>query len=281
MPSKGFEFSVKRVTAYRVPYYHKNLPFIVSWSQKAGCTSVFKWFLFHCGLYDEAIDYLSDSHGLNIHSYELEVLRKSSGYRESIERHLHNGKPVVNFLRCPYQRAFSSYMHLNNRFFIRQVMDGASSPGLKVREDLLEFVYGKGASVEYPVSFMDYLKWLDAGEFEITDPHHKPQHSEIFKYENTQHYRLEDFEACAGELERQYGLSESVNQAVNFSTGHHLKKDVVPENCALKLLEKSFPMNRSENFRIPLVTQEMLAGTKFETHIRRIFANDVALYESL
>ncbi|MFK8047446.1 MAG: hypothetical protein AB8B81_03315 [Halioglobus sp.] len=281
MSSKGIGINVKAITAYRVPYYHKELPFLVSWSQKAGCTSVFKWFLHHCGLYDEAVAYLSDAQGLNIHAYELDILRKKSGYKEGIASHLARGRPVINFLRCPYQRAFSSFMHLNNRNFIRQVHNGVSSPGLRVREDLLAFVYGAGSSIEYPVSFLDYLRWLDSDQSEIIDPHHKPQYSEIFNYRAIQHYKLEDFNQRVGEIERQFELPVSEGKSARFSSGHHLKKESVPHKRALTLLEKSLPMNLSENFRIPHVTRELLVGTPYDALIRKIFFRDIALYESL
>ena len=41
----------------RMPYHHVNVPFAVLWANKAGCTSVFKWFLWHAGLLEEAQDY--------------------------------------------------------------------------------------------------------------------------------------------------------------------------------------------------------------------------------
>ncbi len=242
---------------------------------------MFKWFLYQAGLYEQATEYVSEAQGLNVHSYEQDVLRKAPGYRKGIAKHLEAGKPVVNFLRCPYQRAFSSYMHLSNRFFISQVRGGISSPGLKVREDVVEFVYGPGASIEYPVSFLDYLEWLASGDNEVIDPHHRPQHSEIFNYRDMKHYRLEDFHHAIGELEREFGLRSSQNKKSEFSAGHHLNKVIVPRRCALRLLEKSIPLNPSELFRVPTVSRQLLDGTRFDEIIRIVFAQDLALYDTL
>lgn len=281
MSSNGIGINVRAITAFRTPYYHGTVPFIVSWSQKAGCTSILKWFLFHAGLYDEACQYVGNSPGLDIHSYEVKVLRASSEYKEGIARHLNQRKPVINFLRCPYQRAFSSYMHLNNRGYISQVRQGTISPGLVARKSLVEFVYGDGTSFEYPVSFSDYLEWVSAGCTGVADPHHMPQFSEIFHYSGIRHYRLEDFQLAIAMLEREYDLPPSQDARSAFSAGHHIKKEPVSRSSALKLLEKSIPLNPSELFRFPVVDRELLRGTRFDEMIREIFSRDLALYESL
>jgi len=145
---------------------------------------VFKWFLWHAGLLEEALDYRVHEEGLSIHNYEVEVFRKTPGYTGQIAAAIEAGAPIINFLRCPYSRAFSSYMHLQNRFFVRFERDGIRHAGLDLRYEILRSIYGKVTPVEYPVSFMDYLLWLDAHNVEEVEVHHASQYTPLYDLPN-------------------------------------------------------------------------------------------------
>ena len=263
----------------RLPHYHPDMPFLVSWSQKAGCTSVLKWFLFHAGLLEEAVAYSDSDPGMDIHSYEMRVFKAEKGYRQGVQQALYVGMPVLNFLRCPFQRTFSAYVHLSNRFFINLERKGITSMGLRTRQRLLRYVYEDDVSVEYPVSFLDYLGWLEAEVDTLDDPHHMPQHSAIYACPTIEHYRLEDFDRVVVEIEQRFGLKPSRGQALG--SGHHRPKSPVADRAALRLLERALPLNPSPQFRLPRVTRELLAGTEFEARIQRLYARDIALYDSL
>ncbi|MEE4146580.1 MAG: hypothetical protein V2I26_17380, partial [Halieaceae bacterium] len=152
---------LERLLEKRTPYHHPGVPVVVLWSQKSGCTALYKWFLWQAGLLDQALRYRIDEEGLSIHNYEVEVFRNTRNYSGKLAARIEAGTPLVNVLRCPYSRAFSSYMHLHNRFYIRFERDGIANAGLDLRYDVLRSVYGEVVPVEYPVSFMDYLLWLE------------------------------------------------------------------------------------------------------------------------
>lgn len=263
----------------RVPHWHPDVPFLVAWSQKAGCTSVLKWFLFQAGLLEDALRYSDSDPGLDIHSYEMQVFKAETGYRRGVQQALQVGLPVLNFLRCPFQRTFSAYVHLSNRFFINFERKGIESMGLRTRQRLLRHVYGDEVSIEYPVSFLDYLGWLEAEWETQDDPHHLPQHSAIYACPGIEHFRLEDFDRVVAELEQRFGLKSSRGKV--FGSGHHRPKSPVADRAALRLLERALPLNPSPQFRLPRVTRELLAGTEFEARIQRLYAQDIALYDSL
>jgi hypothetical protein len=265
----------------RLPYHHTKAPFVVAWSQKAGCTSILKWFLFHAGLLEEAEAYVSGLANIDIHVYEQSILKSEPGYKRELVKKLAGGIPVFNFIRCPYQRAFSSYLHLNNRGFIAQERNGKSPPGLTVRKSILRAVYGDNVSIEYPLSFLDYLRWLNMQEVGSLEVHHAPQSSEIYKYENIHHYRLEDFSNAARVVEDRFGLSSSQPVADKFTGNHHKKKSEVSLGATLTLLETGMPVNPSPTFIFPRVTRETLKDTEFAVLIEQVFHNDIQLYDSL
>lgn len=265
----------------RTPYQHAGVPFIVLWSQKAGCTSIFKWFLWHAGLLKEAQQYRVHEEGLSIHNYEMEVFRKTPNYTENLVTRIEAGVPVVNFLRCPYSRAFSSYMHLHNRFYIRFERDGLRNEGLELRYAILKFIYGYQAPVEYPVSFMDYLNWLDTHSAAGIEPHHAMQGTPLYELPNVAHYRLESFDNVIPKLERDFGLTDSSAVRAQFSSPHHIQKFPVDRQALMKLLERGVPLSRSPNYFIPEVQRDLLAGTAYGNLIERIFQDDIALYDNI
>ncbi len=273
------EFSPNEALQQRLPHYHPDIPVLVAWAQKAGCTSVLKWFLFQAGLLEEAIRFISPDVSLDVHAYEDQVFKAGADYKASVFAALEAGLPLVNFVRCPYQRAFSSYLQIHNRFFINQERKGIDSPGFRVRRSVLRFVYGEHVSVEYPISFYEYLQWLEQSSPAELDPHHSPQHSAIYAYPNIRHYRLEDFAAVTARLAREYGL-KTVEEG-QLGAGHHREKSEVPLAVTMKLLQRSVPLNASPQFQLPQVTREMLAGTEFAAIIQRVFRDDIALYDSL
>lgn len=126
-------FSIDAALKMRLPHYHPDVPLLVACSQKAGCTSVLKWFLFQAGLLEEAARFTTAGVGLDIHAYEDSVFKAGPEYKTSVAGALQAGLPMVNFVRCPYQRAFSSYLQIHSRFYINQERKGIDSPGIRLR----------------------------------------------------------------------------------------------------------------------------------------------------
>ena len=144
----------------RTPFQHQQVPFIVCWSQKSGCTSVLKWFFYHAGLLDEAMRHQELNLNLEIHNYENNVFKARPGYKDELIEQILAGKPVIKFLRCPYERLFSSFMHLNNIRFLLLREEGQTTPGMMLRQNILEFIYEKPTDIDQPISFPGYLAWM-------------------------------------------------------------------------------------------------------------------------
>tara|TARA_R110001599_G_scaffold353870_1_gene601239 strand:- start:22233 stop:23108 length:876 start_codon:yes stop_codon:yes gene_type:complete len=265
----------------RTPYQHKNVPFIVLWSQKAGCTSVLKWFLWHAELLEEANQYKTTERGLSIHLYENQVLKKLPNYRRDLVDRIAAGDPIICFLRCPYTRVFSSYMHLQNRLFIGLERKGGRTRGLDLRHTVLKSIYGSEVPVDYPISFPDYLNWLEVKGEKNADPHHSQQHTPLHELTNVMHYRLEDKEDVISRLEQDYGLNTSKPYRSQFSSPHHMKKSTMEPNAIITLLERGVPLNRLPKSTVPTVDRHLLVNSPFGDQIERIFRQDILLYDSI
>ena len=265
---------------FRIPHHHKDLPFILCWSHKSGCTSTLKWFFWHTGDLDKALSY-TEKAGLVIHNYEAKVFKSGSDYRTNLVDAILQGKPIINFLRCPYERAFSSYMHLHNKHFIRLEKDQIYNVGLEVRREVQRFVYGEDVSIEYPFSFWQYLKYLHSMKPSELEKHHSPQYTPIFDIKTVTHYRLEDLNKAFDELEKKFDLQESKEARHRFMSAHHIQKQSVKRRTTLKLLNLGIPLDPSPRFVIPVVNRNHLANTRFGELIEQVFRKDIEIYDTL
>lgn len=265
----------------RRPINHAAVPFILCWSQKAGCTAALKWYLHHAGLLEEALQLEDPNLRLKIHSYENKVLKARPGYITDLATAIQSGKPMVGFMRCPYERAFSSYMILNHGRYQRMKRRGVISPGIRTRQALVDFVHGEGAELNRPISFRDYLHWLRQQDFSTLDPHHTPQCMPLYRLVPVTFYRLEDFDAAVDRLEQFYALDRSRSERDRFSSGHHRPKTDTTTSAARTFLEQALPLDAFPLEDQPKITRQVLEGTGFESLIREIFAEDIAAYESI
>ena len=81
---------------------------VLLWSAKAGCTFAVKWLLNHMGLLDEALAY-----NPWIHRYRMDRLYQSHQHDASVKDFCKSPSSyrVVKFVREPFKRAVSSYVH--------------------------------------------------------------------------------------------------------------------------------------------------------------------------
>ena len=89
-----------------VPLYSEDLQLAVLFSPKAGCTFAVKWFYFQTGILEEALAYSQWPH-----DYRLQVLYEQPGYRDKVTAVPALGARAVKFVRNPYDRAVSGYLH--------------------------------------------------------------------------------------------------------------------------------------------------------------------------
>lgn len=273
--------SLAQLVTRRTPFYHPRVPFIVSWAQKAGCTTVLKWFLYHAGLLEEALAYGRKPGSVNaIHKYETEVFKQTPGYQDELVAKLRAGYPVIHFLRCPYERAFSSYLHIHNPWYA--IYPNRRPQEQAARRGVLQSVYHDDSCIEYPISFADYLQWLQHQDMDTIDPHHRPQCSALFDAVSMEHYRLDDFDGVILELEQRFGLASSQTaMSAIADSGHHVAKHALQRDAVLAFLQRGMPLNPSDNFTAPRVDRRVLAGTAMGEIIERVYARDIALYDQL
>jgi Sulfotransferase family len=130
---------------------------ILLWSAKAGCTFAIKWMFQHMDILKEAIAYRGW-----IHNYRLDILYPSSQHRASIEDFCRfpSSYRVVKFVRQPFQRTVSSYVHVLQR---------------GQEDDLLAAHFGAGAKNGPRFSFREFVRYLGTVDLREGNIHYRLQ----------------------------------------------------------------------------------------------------------
>ncbi len=92
-----------------LPLWRKDFPLVVSFSPKAGCTTVLKWFLQQNNLLEDAYAYSNW-----VHDYREQILYKNDMYKEECLKIFTNNPDayyIIKVIRNPIDRAVSSYIH--------------------------------------------------------------------------------------------------------------------------------------------------------------------------
>ena len=144
---------VKRLVGRRLPLHAPDFPLILLFTEKAGCTSLTKWFLFQIGKLDEAKRY----HPW-VHRYRVRVLCRQPGYAWQALRLLaFRKKPVVKLVRNPAARAVSSFLSTLNNAHPAEGKGWARDLVAAARAHA-----GKPAADMPAMSFRDFLRFLAA-----------------------------------------------------------------------------------------------------------------------
>ncbi|MEM1110523.1 MAG: hypothetical protein AAGI11_01325 [Pseudomonadota bacterium] len=266
----------------RTPFAHPKVPFITLWSQKSGCTTILKWHLFHAGLLDEALAYRASKTALNVHAFQNEWMRAHLGHRQRILRDFRRRRlPVINFMRDPWSRAFSCFLHSCSPGLATLHARGVENNAMRFRMRVIRDLFGDEASVDTAYSFEQYLDWLETQAPGELNPHHSPQSSTLYDLAQPQHFRLEDFAQVARSLEARYRLRDSSTAGELFTSSHHKAKSAMSREDALATLREGLPLARGRNFPLPQVNKDLLAGTSLGATIGRILERDIAIYEGI
>ncbi|MDQ3050325.1 MAG: sulfotransferase family protein [Bacteroidota bacterium] len=173
---------------------------ILDWSPKAGCTIMVKMFFRNMGLLEEALEYNSWIHEYRMHVFSkvhpitLDDLKSSQFYK-------------VKFVRNPFHRAVSSYLHTMKY----PVM----------HEPVKKALWRWNADISFK-SFVNYLSKID---LHTCDPHYSLQKKdfetdfpkcfdEIIKIENLDH--------AIKELNTRKGFGFDLS---GLTSSHHLEKN--------------------------------------------------------
>lgn len=253
----------------RPPLHHQDLPFVLFWSEKSGCTIAVKWFFHQLGLLQEALDY----HPW-IHNYENEVFRARRSYNEECIAALNDGKPAIKIVRNPYSRAFSGYLELCRPFLTRQNDHWA----YEARQRVLEYLVGYAGEIELAFSFNQFVSWLEAQDIRDVNDHIAPQRLPYEAQLEIEPLKLEDGHAIFAELEERFGLKATTQDHVAFNSGHHHAKTELTGALPVDISDLAIPVQRNRSFRLIAPTPVQLSQGKSGDALRRLFAGDFAAY---
>ena len=83
---------------YNKALYHEKEDIMVLWQAKSGCTMVKKMFFHHEGILDEILKKHPWIHNFNYSEYSMKTPNENT--------------KIIQFVRCPFERAVSSYIHV-------------------------------------------------------------------------------------------------------------------------------------------------------------------------
>lgn len=165
--------------------YHPDSKIVVGWNNKAGCTVVLKIFLHHCGLLEKA-----ETQGW-VHDYRDAFLTTPAPAPEDDDS---SGLVRIKFVRNPFSRAVSSYLHF-----------------CRLRTEYRIFSHVPHFSFEV------FLRHLTLPDVEW-DVHFLVQYRQEERYHEI--VRIEEMDTVMPILNNKYGL----DLEWKFSSHHHITK---------------------------------------------------------
>jgi hypothetical protein len=180
-------------------------------SPKAGCTFAVRWFFAQTKLLPAAEFY----HPF-VHRYRQRVFYTSEGYRPE-----HVADPsvrVVKFVRNPFDRAVSSYVHA-----VRRGYENAR---------LAKFL-GRPVGEGQGYSFREFVRYLGTLNLEGCDPHHRLQEHPLEReglVRPTHVIKIEESRTSLPRLEQELGLPVSDFEYV-LASHHHTTRDQTTGFC--------------------------------------------------
>lgn len=176
------------------------------WSAKSASTFAVKWFFKQAGLLEEALAY----HPW-IHNYRMQVYYHSDSYRQDLAKVNNDRYRVVKFVRNPYYRAVSSYIHA--------VKHGQADKKLN------KFL-GRSQNSQRNFSFREFVDYLGSIDVSRCNIHYQRQvhacEAEGVLYADYI-LQVEKAKHTLGIIERELGL-QTTNVAELNPSKHHTKR---------------------------------------------------------
>lgn len=253
----------------RVPLYHPDLPFIVMWSEKAACTTIKKWFFSHAGLLKRALNY----HRW-IHNFESEVFKSQDGYLEECVEALNSGKPVLKFVRNPYERLYSGYLETCRR----HVLTDEDHWSTQTRQEILTFLIGENAEIQYAYSFEQFVAWLQTKSERSLDVHLLPQRQAYEKLVNLRVVKLDGTDSGFREIEQEFRLKDTSGKPNVYVSGHHHTKQTRSLKEQINVLSVGVPIQRDKNFLPYDISADAIARSSVGKKILNMYSQDFSAY---
>ena len=252
-------FQIQQGLTYRLPYYHKNFPLLLFWSERAGCTSFIKWFFYQIDLLETAVQY-----DPWVHNYEYQVYKNRPTYKmEILQELMSSGKETVKLVRNPYKRALSSFT------IFTWTPEHVWS---QMRQEMGQ-LFNKHNQLTEGFSFSQFLQYLKLKIHVIHDGHFSPQYIAGEESYIKQYIYLENFEGGIRKLEGKYRLKHSPLEEITQS-GHHFQDKMI--------LQGSFADVRSTDSAFPkfpiLPTFSSFYNEETKTLVEDIYKQDFEKY---
>lgn len=221
-------FQIQQGLAHKLPYYHKNFPLILFWSQRAGCTSFIKWFFYQIDLLETAIQY-----NPWVHYYEIQVFNKRPSYQmEILQELMKSEKDTIKLVRNPYHRAVSSFT----------IFIGTPEHVWSHMRQEMRLLFNQHNQMTEGFSFSQFLQYLKLNPQVIYDGHFSPQYIAGEEAYIKQYIYLENFEESIRKLEEKYGLKHSPLEQITQSAHHFQDKMTLQGNFAdVRTTDPAFP----------------------------------------
>ncbi|MBY6037691.1 sulfotransferase family protein [Fictibacillus nanhaiensis] len=232
------------------PLYHENFPVVLFWTPKSGCTSLMKWFFYHIGHLEKALEYSPW-----VHKYRLEVFQANRNHPSFATNILHSKKEYIKLIRNPYKRAVSSfYAVIKNPHFLGMNRKHLAESGLSF------------------IQFLNLVKEVFTEDVQ-PDLHLYKQSVSGEKTAINRYIRLESFQASINNIERRYRLTKSPLSLFKESPhhhNHHMKIMGQHQNTIIQLKD----LNNVK----PLPSYESLYDKQAVKLVEEIYADDISLY---
>jgi len=215
----------------RAPLHAPDFPLVLMISEKAGCTSLTKWFLFQTGNLDEATRF----HPW-VHEYRRSIINRQPGYRwQALRLTLFHDKPIVKLVRDPYTRAASSFLETLNYTGRKSGNIWALKLIAAARRQA-----GRGEVDAPAMSFRDFARYLarNGTEWGRVNGHVARQHVAGEDGRIDRIIKLERFGDEIRGIESEYGLLPSPLGSLTDSSHHRAKlQQGEPSACSAADME--------------------------------------------
>jgi hypothetical protein len=252
----------------RAPLHAANLPIVLLITEKSGCTSLTKWFLFQIGKLDEAAKF----HPW-VHEYRRSVINGQPGYRwQALRLILSHQKPIIKLVRNPYNRVISSYFETLN-YTGRET---GNAWALKLIAAARRQA-GKGESAVAALSFRDFSRYLarNGTAWGQINGHVARQHMAGEDGRIDRIIKLERFAEEIRQIESEYGLIQSPLDSLTDSS-HHRTKLQQSELGAKSAADIEFTCDQVRDGPVP--AYEALYDDETRRLVREAFAADFEAY---
>jgi hypothetical protein len=251
----------------RAPLHAPNFPIVLLISEKAGCTTLTKWFLFQVRKLDES----SRFHPW-VHEYRRSVLNRQPGYRwNALRLTLFGEKPMMKLVRDPYDRAASSFLETLSY----AGREGGNAWALKLIA-AARAQAGKGEIAVPALSFRDFTRYLarTGTEWGQINGHVARQHMAGEDGRIDRIIKLECFAEEIRQIESEYGLIQSPLPSLTDS-GHHRSK-LQRTDLVTSLADIEFTSDQIRDGRVP--NYEILYDDETRRLVAEAFAADFGAY---